>query len=224
MNKTVEPTALMSRLMTFVFAGAAALVLILVLAIVRMMPPEKTHVFFLTTTPHDNLEIALTSVPINDGNIDIFRENFVKEYITARNEIFANAGGMQRKWRAEYGGQIFSWSTPAVYGAFANTRMVNAMLNDMPGFEFRCFVNFKGGVQPRSENAALEQYRYAVQFTYSCTDNAGQIMSKDYTIAVTLEMQDKIRWDERLRNPLGVKVTDYTIESGGTDPLDFDWK
>lgn len=225
MNKTIEPNALMSRLMTFVFAGAVALTLVLILAVVRITPLQKTHVFFLTTTPHDNLEITLQTFPVNDQNIEIFKENFAKEYITARNEIFPHSTGMQRKWRRDYGGQVFSWSSADVYDTFANTRMVSALLSDIPAFDFRCYVNFRGGIQPRARD------RYGLAFTYSCTDRAGnlltdtsgQVMSKDYTIVLTLQMEPKIRWDERLRNPLGVRVIEYTVESGGTDPLDFEW-
>jgi type IV secretory pathway component VirB8 len=212
--------------MTFVFAGAAALALVLALAVVRLMPIQKAQIFFLTTTPYDNLEITLRSFSVDDQNIGLFKENFAKEYVTARNEIFPNTAGMQRKWRRDYGGQVFSWSSPAVYDAFARTHAASAMLPELSGFEFliRCSVNFKGGVQPRSENKSLGRSKYGVAFTYSCAKDSGQVWSKDYTIGLTLEMEPKIKWEERLRNPLGIKVIEYIVESGGSDPLDSDWE
>jgi type IV secretory pathway component VirB8 len=212
----MEPPVLLSRLMTFVFAGALVVVLILILTITRIAPLEKVQIFFLTTQPHDNLEISLQTYSPNDAGIEIYKENFIKEYVKARNEIIPNAGVMQRKWRADYNSQVYAWSAPDIYAQFAETRMVVAMMSDIPGFELRCPVDFRGGIAPRGDN------KYAVSFTYSCTDSSGQAISKDYTIVVKLEMQKKIKWEERLRNPLGVKVVEYSVEAGGNDPLDFE--
>ena len=225
MNNPIEPPVLISRLFTFVFAGALTVALVLVLAVVRLTPLTRTQIFFLTTVPHDAMEISLTSVAIDDRNMEIFKESFIKEYIKARNEIIPNAAAMQRRWRAEYNGTVFVWSSPEIYAHFAQRRMVNALMLDIPEFEFRCSVNF-GQIAPRANN------KFAVGFLYSCTDadgqplrdSAGQPLRKEYTIAIQLEMRPKIKWEERLRNPLGLKVIEYMIEVGGSDPLDFEWK
>ena len=216
MANTLEPPVLLSRLMTFVFAGALAVALILVLTIVRIAPLQRTQVFFLTTTPHDNLEISLETLPVNDHNIGIYKESFIKEYIKARNEIIMNAGVMQRRWRADAGGQVYGWSSPDVFAAFYDTRMVTAMRTETPDFEFRCSVEFKN-IAPRAEN------QFAVSFVYSCVDNAGQPTRKDYTILIKLDMQRRIKWSERLRNPLGIRVVEYKVENGESDPLNFVW-
>jgi type IV secretory pathway component VirB8 len=50
-------------------------------------------------------------------------------------------------------------------------------------------------------------------------DFAGQYLSKTFTIAVTLAFLPNIRWNERLDNPLGLKVVGYVVEDGGNDPL-----
>ncbi|MCL2331477.1 MAG: VirB8/TrbF family protein [Proteobacteria bacterium] len=224
MANTLEPPVLLSRLMTFVFAGAVAVVIILILTVTRIFPLQRTQVFFLTTQPRNDVEISLTTLSVNDQNLALYKESFLKEYIKARNEIIPNAGVMTRKWQPNYNGMVYTWSSPDVFAAFAATKMVTAMRVAIPEFEFRCSVNFKDKPAPRAEN------RFAVSFTYSCVDNAGQPMSvdnsgqpasKDYTIVIQLEMQPRIRWSERLRNPLGIKVVEYTIESGGGDPLDF---
>ena len=226
MNNPIEPPVLISRLFTFVFAGALAVVLVLILAVVRLTPLTRTQVFFLTSMPHDTMEISLASVPVNDRNMAIFKESFIKEYIRARNEIIPNAAAMQRRWRADYNGTVFAWSSAEIYADFAQRRMVNALMYDMPEFEFRCSVNF-GQIAPRDRTDT----KFAVSFLYSCTDangqplrdSAGQPLRKDYTIAIRLEMRNKIKWEERLRNPLGLKVIEYTVEVGGSDPLDFEF-
>jgi len=215
MANTIEPPVLLSRLMTFVFAGAVAVVIILILTITRITPLQRTQVFFLTTQPRNDLEISLTTLAVNDQNLALYKESFLKEYIKARNEIIPNAGVMQRKWQPNDNGMVYTWSSPDVFAAFAATQMVTTMRNAIPDFEFRCTVDFKDKPAPRAEN------RFAVSFTYTCTDNSGQPVSKDYTIVMQLEMQPRIRWSERLRNPLGIRVVEYTVESGRGDPLDF---
>jgi len=54
-------------------------------------------------------------------------------------------------------------------------------------------------------------------------DFAGQYLSKTFTIAVSLAFLPNIRWNERLDNPLGLKVVGYVVESddsgGRNDPL-----
>jgi type IV secretory pathway component VirB8 len=37
---------------------------------------------------------------------------------------------------------------------------------------------------------------------------------------VSVEFQPNVSWNERLDNPLGLKVVGYEVESGGGDPLD----
>jgi len=35
-----------------------------------------------------------------------------------------------------------------------------------------------------------------------------------------MDNDTKLKWSERLDNPLGVRVSEYRIESGNGDPLD----
>ena len=61
----------------------------------------------------------------------------------------------------------------------------------------------------------------AVSFRYFCENNNRQTVKKDYTILIKIEIENKLKWSERLQNPLGMKVVEYSIETGGNDPLDF---
>jgi len=95
---TVEPPILIARLLTFVFAAALGVVITMIITVSEIMPLNKTQVFFLTTTPKENTEISLQAYYPNDINIEIFKKNFIKEYIKTRNEITANATVMHKKW------------------------------------------------------------------------------------------------------------------------------
>ena len=46
--------------------------------------------------------------------------------------------------------------------------------------------------------------------------------TKEYKIRIKLDMADDatIKWSDRLNNPLGVRVSEYVVESGNGDPLD----
>lgn len=224
MSESIEPPILVSRLMTFVFATSLVVLIVLVITLLKMFPLNKTQVFFLTTQPKSNLEIQISEFTPNSENIEIYKQAFIKEYIKARNEIIPNAGVMQRKWSATADGSVYSWSTPEVYSVFQKTAMWIAYMNDIPDFEFRCPVEFEA-ISPRSENT------YAVNFRYFCTDasNSGGhtpekdstiVLDKDYTIVLKLEQEKAIKWTNRLNNPLGMRVSEYKIESGNYDPLD----
>ena len=61
---------------------------------------------------------------------------------------------------------------------------------------------------------------------YHCEDNNGQINQKNYTIRIGLSENPKqdMEWGDRMNNPLGLKVSEYTIENGEGDPLNTVYK
>ena len=214
MSNNIEPPILLSRLMIFVFASALVVLVVLILTLTRMFPLNRTQVFFLTTQPKINTEIQITDFTPSKENLETYKQAFIKEYIKSRNEIIPNASVMQRKWSNSEDGVINSWSTPEVYAGMQKTSMWAAYMNDVPDFEFRCPVEFTR-IAPRTNDT------YDASFTYFCTNNDGQTIKKDYTIRIRLEFGKIIKWANRLSNPLGIRVSEYDIESGNGDPLDF---
>ncbi len=217
MQNSVEPPILLSRTLTFVFATMLVIVLVLAFSLYQMFPLVRPQVFFLMTQPRENLEIRLAEMTPSDENFEIYKRAFIREYIKARNEIVPNPKVMRMKWANTSDGIVRTWSNPDVYSAFQQTNMWRALMNDVPDFEFRCPVEFEtGAIKPRSDNT------YAVNFRYFCENSNGQVGQKDYTIRIRLEYEDgaTVKWSERLNNPLGIRVAEYTVESGNGDPLD----
>lgn len=216
MSNRVEPPVLLARLMTFVFATAVVVLAVLIITLTRMFPLERPQIFFLATAPRDNLEVVLVEVPPVDANMEQYKNAFVREYVRHRNEIFANPNAMQEKWVGE-NSIVRKMSSNDVYKDFTQTKMFTAIVSKLPGFDFHCPVNFKGApVHMTSDDA------YNVQIRYFCKDNStGQTIQKDYTIKIKLEesKDKKIRWGERIENPLGLRVVEYTIVEGDGDPL-----
>ncbi len=216
MQDRIEPPILLSRLVVFLFAGAVVVLAALGFTLYKMFPLNRPQVYFLMTQPRENLEITLTELPPTDENMKWFMRAFIREYIKARNEITPDSRAMLRKWNNDENGVVHTWSTPDVYAAFTQTNMWTALMNNTPDFEFSCSVEFENGaITPRTADT------FAVSFKYFCEDSGGQTDKKDYTIIVKLQMDDNatLKWSDRLDNPLGLRVSEYKIESGNGDPL-----
>lgn len=212
----VEPPILLSRLVVFVFAGMAVVLFVLFVTLGKMFPLNRPEIFFITTKPANSSSIQITELPIDDENVESYKQAFVMEYVRARNEVERNISTMRRKW-VDDGSVVAMWSTPKVYRVFQQTDMYNAISADYPDFEFTCPVTFIGA--PMS----LQNNQYTVKIRYYCTDNGGQTNKKDYRIRIGLSADNDttIKWVERLNNPLGLKVSEYTILDGMGDPLNW---
>ena len=213
----IEPQVFTARMMSFVFAVACATALALVLALSNMFPLTRTQVFLLNTKRVESQIIEIKPLPVNDRTLTAYKESFVKEYIRARNEILPDVRIMRLRWRSPEG-HIFQWSSREVYAQFTNTLLWSAFMKDAPGFELSCPVEFQR-IEPRGGD------RFAVNFRWFCTSNdadyAGQTTAKDFTIVVGLTRAPEVKWGARLENPLGLVVSEYIIEFGGSDPLNF---
>lgn len=216
MQNRVEPPVLISRLMTFVLAMAVVVFVTLAYTLYKMFPLNRPQVFFLTTTVRADQDIHLVETQPDSANLDAYKKAFVREYIRHRNEVYTNANVMHSKWKTD--GAVHTMSTAPVYSDFTNTAMFTAIMSEMPDFDFSCPVVFHKGTPIYM--ASEDMYR--VNFRYFCADSTGRTWPKDYTIGIRLETEgeSKIRWTDRIANPLGLRVAEYKIIEGDGDPLD----
>lgn len=223
MQNRIEPPILMSRLLTLVFAATMVVVVTMVITLAKLFPLNRPQVFFLWTQPHETIEVKLAELPPVDENLDRYKKAFIREYIKARNEITPSIADVRKKWSNDENALVRAWSNDNVYNEFTQTALWNALMSEIPDFEFACPVEFTtGAIVPRSGDDT-----YAVNFRYFCVNNDGQIAPKDYTIVLRLDMGEgkKMKWADRLNNPLGIRVAEYTVESvdgntnDKTDPL-----
>lgn len=217
MQNRIEPPVLLSRLMAFVLATAVVVLAALVITLVNMFPLNRPQIFFLTTQISDEVTVALREMPPQDEYLDMYKRTFIREYIRARNEVFANPKLTNEKWNGE-NGFVRTWSTDDVFGDFVNTAMWTAMMSEIPDFDFQCLVEFPD--KPITYLASDDTYQ--VDFRYFCEDSTGRQPPKDYTIKLKLMPDDgtQIKWADRVDNPLGLRVSGYEIISGNGDPLD----
>jgi type IV secretory pathway component VirB8 len=215
----IEPSGFVSRLMTFVLAGCLTALVVLIAALAHMFPLNRTQVFFLTDRPKSERIISIENFNMTAENIEAYKANFIKEYIVARNRIVPSNLTMRQKWRVG-DGPVYAYSSIDVYADFKQTDFWYAIMEGkFEPLNFRCDVSFDA-ISPRKTGGDVE--RFAVKFRYVCADEfTGHSLSKDFTILLGLQFQTNLKWNERLDNPLGLKVVAYEIESGGGDPLNI---
>ena len=223
MQSRIEPPILLSRLLTLVFAATLVVLAALAVTLYKMFPLDRPEVFFLRTTNPTNTEITLTQVMPDAGDLDAYRRAFIDEYIKIRNEISPNLATMGKNWNAQRGA-IKTMSTDDVFADFYNTAMyqeflLNTANNDGGNLNFSCSVEFpRGSVRPYKNDDAT----YTVDFQWFCTNSYGQTDRKDYRIKVRLvtDTTQNMKWVDHMENPLGLRVAEYSVESGDGDPLD----
>ncbi len=221
MPNRIEPPVLLSRLMTFVLAGALVVLITLIVTLYKMFPINRPQVFFLMAQQQNDLQITLGELPPTEKNLDWYRRSFVREYIRIRNEIVPNADEMRKRWSNDAGGLVRSWSTTQIFQDFTQTKLWAVIMNNILGNYFTCNVEFKNGaITVRTRDS------YAVEFKYLCTDIGGQTYQKDYTIVIKLGQDNTapMKWFEVLDNPLGLRVSEYKIESDNGDPLNIGYQ
>lgn len=226
MAKIVEPPILMSRILTFVLATSVVVVLALLVTLWKMIPLERPEVFFLYT-PTRSANIIIDPLVPNASNknaLNKYKEGFVREYVIARNTLYANSGMTRKNWLRI----IRPWSSTKVYSAFTKTRLYKdfALGEQIPNVS--CNVNFSS---PTNDEPVLRMNNdtYNVKFTWVCENIGGQTTQKNYTIQIKIQsdLDKKISGTmenlEKLRdNPLGIQVVQYDILVGHGDPLDSD--
>ncbi len=219
MQNRIEPPILLSRLLVLVFAATLVVLAAMAVTLYKMFPLDRPQVFFLRSSNPTDSEITLTQVMPNGGDLDDYRRNFIAEYIKSRNEIEPNLRTMARNWK-----RTETMSTPDIFAGLANTDMYQRFLLDTTNensgvFDLSCSVEFpqNGGVRPYKNDDAT----YIVDFKWFCTNSYGQTDRKDYRIKVKLETDDtqNMKWVNHMENPLGLRVTEYSVESGDGDPL-----
>ena len=223
MQNRVEPPVLISRLMVFVLATASVVLTVLMMTLSKMFPLNRPQIFFLQTTIRDNQDVKLVEMPPESTNLDLYKQNFVREYVRYRNEIFTDNAAMQQKWNSK-NSPMRLMSADDVYADFAQTAMFAGIMGELPGFEYNCPVIFDGAPLPLPldiRNPILSKDIYQVKIRYFCSDNTGRSTPKDYTIKVRLVADEgtQIKWADRIENPLGMRVAEYNVSEGDGDPL-----
>ena len=233
MAKIVEPPVLMSRVLAFVLATSAVVLMALLVTLFKMIPLERPEVFFLfTPTRSTNVVIEPLSLDANDKKaIENYQEGFIREYVIARNTLYTNISLTRNNWAKV----VKPWSSAKVFNALSKTAIYkNYNFDDQPNI-VSCTVNFSTNNRDRAiirtKNYSANNNEYTVNFTWICENIGGQTTQKNYKIQI--KVQSDLNKDtsnvltnlEKLNlNPLGIQVTEYKVLSANGDPLNLDVK
>ena len=218
MQNRVEPPILLSRLLTLVFAATLVVLVVLLVTLYNLFPLDRPEVFFLRSSNANNTEITLTQVMPDGEDLERYKRAFITEYIKNRNEIVPIARTMEKNWGGQ-NGVVKTTSTDDVFADFWNTSMYQEFLLNNAKFDFSCSVEFPSGSVNRYTS---DGSTYTVDFKWFCTNSYGQTDRKDYRMKITLVTDDaqSMKWADHMENPLGLRVAEYSVESGDGDPLD----
>lgn len=227
----MRPPVLVSRMLTFVLAGAIVVLATLCFTLLKMIPLERPEVFFLFTPTRSSDIIILPMAPddMTERTLYWYKRGFIYEYILARNTLYS--GNQSYLTRKNWSNVVKTWSSDKVFEKFTKTAMYKDYLFNTMTKSISCEVNFENTSD--KEIRELRDGWYQVNFVWVCRDeNIGrQTISKNYKIQLRIEseVQSKLSGTlenvEKLRqNPLGIRVVDYVIKDGGMDPLDSDIK
>ena len=218
MQNRVEPPILLSRLLTLVFAATLVVLAALVVTLYNLFPLDRPEVFFLRSTNPNNVEITMNQIMPESGDFDMYKRMFIREYVKARNEITPSARMMEKNWNMQ-NGTVKTMSTDDIFADFVNTAMYQEFLLNGAVFDFSCSVEFSPG---SVTNYKSDGATYTVDFKWFCTNSYRQTDRKDYRIKIKLVTEDvqSKKWTDHMENPLGLRVAEYSVESGDGDPLD----
>ncbi len=218
MQNRIEPPILLSRVLTLVFAATLVVLAVLIITLYNLFPLNRPEVFFLRSANTNATEITLTQVMPAGDDFDRYKRAFIAEYVKARNEIVPNIRTMEKNWSMQ-GGAVKTMSTDDVFAEFVNTAMYQEYLLNGAEFDFSCTVEYPSRpVNSYKSDGAT----YTVDFQWFCTNSYGQTDRKDYRIKITLmtDGAQNMKWVDHMENPLGLRVVEYSVESGDGDPLD----
>lgn len=230
MAKIIQPPVLMSRILTFVLATSIVVLAVLVLSLTKMMPLERPEVFFLLTPTTSVNTIIEPLVPnaMNEDALANYEEGFVREYIIMRNTLLPSAMLTKKNWS----NVVKTWSGNKVYSAFTRTALYKEYTSGDTIPSLSCSVNFPNTNKEQAvvkTNSTTKYNEYVVSFTWVCKNSGGQTPPKNYKIRLRIQSvldKDKSNTLENLNklrdNPLGTRVTEYTVLSGDGDPLNSD--
>ena len=218
MQNRVEPPILLSRLLTLVFAATLVVLAVLMVTLYNLFPLDRPEVFFLRSANPGDTEITLTQIMPDGNDFETYKRAFITEYVKTRNEITQSVRTMEKNWGMK-NGVVKTMSTDDIFAEFVNTAMYQEFLLNDAVFDFSCSVEFS----PQPVNRYTSDGKtYTVDFKWFCTNSYGQTDRKDYRIKITLITEDtqNMKWVDHMENPLGLRVAEYSVESGDGDPLD----
>ena len=197
-----------ARAFSIVSAVALCVNLILLFAILNLLPLKRVEPFLLTFQNVDEQVVHMRQLAKDFAADQIITEAMIRQYVLLSHTMTSNVDEMTYRWGTD--GPIFWMSTPKIYKEFAKNNRDRLTQIKVEGLtrEVRIenviqdqniwYVHFRTqDMKPEADQPESQRWRASVQVRYLVNQRGGH----------------KVKYADRLKNPLGFKVVAYGIES-----------
>lgn len=195
-----------ARAFAIVSAIALCVNFVLLLAIFNLLPLKRVEPFLLTFQNKDEQVVHIRPLSKNLGAEDIISEAMIRQYVLLRNTMISDVDEMAFRWGSE--GPLRWMSDPNVYNQFAKTIK-----------DWLTRIKLEGLTREvRIESVVRQQDIWIVYIvTRDMLPEADEPVIQRWRVRLKIRYfaasQNKVKYINRLKNPLGFAVTAYSIES-----------
>ena len=192
-----------ARIISIVAAVEGVAIVSLSLAIAAMLPLQKVVPLAITSNLKDNEVIHVNPLTLDSPTGDYITEVALRQYITDRYSIVANANQQSTKWAV--GGPVQMMSTTKLYQDFVQKAQAQ--------FNFIRTQNLVRSVHIERVSK-LGEFTWQVEYTTNDTPEASPVtpvaptQSKAWVATMEVHFTPRnVTYSQRLINPLGLLVT-----------------
>ena len=174
--------------------------------LVSLFPLKEIRPFLVQFVEQDNVVATIRPFVDTIEGIDAMTEKLVREYVALRHEIVRSNAVMEKRWAL--GGDINLMSSQEEYDRF--------VLQVAPIFDELRKNDVTQEIKITAANAITANRLYRVEFESIARNSKNEEISRQRyvaTLEVTYDRDVKIPYEQRLINPTGFKVLNYTLSS-----------
>lgn len=199
----------MARAFVVMLVLAAICDFVLLIALANVTPVMRVQPFYIETNSKEQQIISVSEPRGDTLNSDALQESFVRQYLMARFGIGSDLKELERRWGTD--GPVFWMSSQSTYEAFnveAQKLKEEAERN-----------NFTRDVEIRHVNKRPHSSSRYDAWTAEIVlkdGNRASVKKEENVFVAELRVnfrptQKKLKWGDRLKNPLGFVVLDFGL-------------
>lgn len=197
------------------FAGVAVLsfvanVLIFV-ALGALYPLVRVQPFYLTALDKNQQIVEILPAKAEELRSERVEESLVRQYIMARYTVTDNHDELKERWGTE--GIVFLMSSQEVYGAFEDI-VVEPVLDAIEKDNLTVNVRIISPLRdpPQESSSKWSTKVLLTKMTQSSNMPVEECRSEQLVVQYDplYERANRINWEDRLKNPLGFRVLQYS--------------
>jgi len=182
--------------------------IVLLIAIGNLLPLNRVEPYYLTFYNKGDQVVKVSESIRNKKIYDVIEESLVREYVQLRHTVVPDIEEMERRWSS---GGLLRWiSDDGVYRAFNEDykRMMDRIETQ----------RYSQTVSISTVNLVSDPKDRYWQVNFETTEMIGEArkpITKKWRAIVKIKLKDRrdgIIYSERLKNPLGLEVSHYSVK------------